>query len=465
MPRAWASSAIRWAATGRWCWRNAIRTASARCPPSRRLPRRSKCPWGVKAFSGYLGNDPVRWAEHDASELMTGQDAPPFPRGILIDQGLADRFLAEQLHPEAFEAACKVAGQPLTLRRHAGYDHGYYFISTFIEEFRLALPMRSGWQAEAPEIIGDGGAAAPGTRAPAGRGGRAGPWRAAWSGVSALPPACGPLDCLRSGARSCRGVAPGSRWPLAALVVGFGLSWAGRSPRAGPAPFAASRRAPVGLLLWFWPRLRPVRRRLPDTISGPDGGGGGGGRGARGVARRGGRAESRGAGVVRVVVAAAGAAGWRRWSVGGCGPSGRRAPRGAAVPAARGGGRSAAAGVAGAAAPRARRRGAGRGALSGAAAARGARGGGGGGRRWLRWPAPVSPSPGARPVGGRGRWAGAGAGARGGLPGAGPRRPGAGRRARSNTELRQPPRVELALSFRVLTSCECSPVLSGGPTP
>lgn len=93
-----------------------------------------KCPWGVKAFSGYLGNDPVRWAEHDASELMTGQDAPPFPAGILIDQGLADRFLDKQLHPEAFEAACKVAGQPLTLRRHAGYDHGYYFIQTFIAD-------------------------------------------------------------------------------------------------------------------------------------------------------------------------------------------------------------------------------------------------------------------------------------------------------------------------------------------
>ena len=57
-----------------------------------------------------------------------------FPYGILVDQGLADKFLAEQLYPEAFEEACRAAGQPLELRRHAGYDHGYYFISTFVED-------------------------------------------------------------------------------------------------------------------------------------------------------------------------------------------------------------------------------------------------------------------------------------------------------------------------------------------
>ena len=53
---------------------------------------------------------------------------------LLIDQGLADKFLAEQLHPDLFEAACGAAGQPLVLRRHEGYDHGYYFISTFMAE-------------------------------------------------------------------------------------------------------------------------------------------------------------------------------------------------------------------------------------------------------------------------------------------------------------------------------------------
>jgi S-formylglutathione hydrolase len=65
---------------------------------------------------------------------MQAQSKPPYPQGILIDQGLDDRFLADQLHPEAFEAACRVAGQPLTLRRHDGYDHGYWFIASFIDD-------------------------------------------------------------------------------------------------------------------------------------------------------------------------------------------------------------------------------------------------------------------------------------------------------------------------------------------
>lgn len=90
-----------------------------------------QCPWGVKAFSGYLGPDRAAWAGHDATELVkSGARLPP----LLIDQGLADQFLAEQLHPDRFEAACLQAGQPLTLRRHKGYDHGYYFISSFIED-------------------------------------------------------------------------------------------------------------------------------------------------------------------------------------------------------------------------------------------------------------------------------------------------------------------------------------------
>jgi S-formylglutathione hydrolase len=92
-----------------------------------------QCPWGHKAFSGYLGSDRSAWARYDASALMAGLQAP-FPNGILVDQGLADKFLPDQLYPEAFEAACAQAGQPLTLRRHAGYDHGYYFIATFMED-------------------------------------------------------------------------------------------------------------------------------------------------------------------------------------------------------------------------------------------------------------------------------------------------------------------------------------------
>jgi len=93
-----------------------------------------RCPWGEKAFSGYLGEDRGQWRAHDASELMRVQAAPPFPDGILVDQGLADKFLAEQLYPEAFEAACEAAGQPLELRRHEGYDHGYYFIASFVDD-------------------------------------------------------------------------------------------------------------------------------------------------------------------------------------------------------------------------------------------------------------------------------------------------------------------------------------------
>ena len=93
----------------------------------------SKCPWGQKAFGGYLGDDTAAWAQYDASLLMAGLKTP-FPAGILIDQGLGDKFLAEQLYPEVFEEACRTAAQPLELRRHARYDHGYYFISTFMED-------------------------------------------------------------------------------------------------------------------------------------------------------------------------------------------------------------------------------------------------------------------------------------------------------------------------------------------
>ena len=91
----------------------------------------TRCPWGEKAFSGYLGNDREAWKQYDASELV-GRATRRFDEGILIDQGLADQFLPNQLNPDLFEAACRAAGQPLTLRRHAGYDHGYFFIQTFV---------------------------------------------------------------------------------------------------------------------------------------------------------------------------------------------------------------------------------------------------------------------------------------------------------------------------------------------
>ncbi|MGE0719758.1 MAG: S-formylglutathione hydrolase, partial [Alphaproteobacteria bacterium] len=90
-----------------------------------------RCPWGEKAFSGYLGADRTQWAAYDATELVKGGARAP---EMLVDQGLADQFLATQLNIDLFEATCREAGQKLTLRRHEGYDHGYFFIQTFIAD-------------------------------------------------------------------------------------------------------------------------------------------------------------------------------------------------------------------------------------------------------------------------------------------------------------------------------------------
>jgi len=92
-----------------------------------------QCPWGQKAFSRYLGDDVHAWRDYDASELIS-LCRTPYPAGILVDQGLDDKFLEGELHPHLLELACRRADQPLTLRRHAGYDHGYYFISTFVRD-------------------------------------------------------------------------------------------------------------------------------------------------------------------------------------------------------------------------------------------------------------------------------------------------------------------------------------------
>jgi S-formylglutathione hydrolase len=92
------------------------------------------CPWGQKAFSGYLGADHGQWSAYDATELVGEvKDAARRPP-ILIDQGSADQFLEKQLHPELFEAAARRVGYPVTLRHQEGYDHSYYFISTFMED-------------------------------------------------------------------------------------------------------------------------------------------------------------------------------------------------------------------------------------------------------------------------------------------------------------------------------------------
>ncbi|MFQ6277589.1 S-formylglutathione hydrolase [Acinetobacter johnsonii] len=91
----------------------------------------SQCPWGEKAFSNYLGSDQAEWLKHDASALVQTKRA--HFADILIDQGLSDQFYS-QLNPALFQQACQAAGQPLTLREHAGYDHGYYFIQSFIDD-------------------------------------------------------------------------------------------------------------------------------------------------------------------------------------------------------------------------------------------------------------------------------------------------------------------------------------------
>lgn len=91
----------------------------------------SQVPWGQKAFAGYLGDDRAAWVAHDATALVARQR---FDGELLVDQGLDDKFLQRELRPELLEAACARAGQPLTLRRHAGYDHSYYFVVTVMAD-------------------------------------------------------------------------------------------------------------------------------------------------------------------------------------------------------------------------------------------------------------------------------------------------------------------------------------------
>lgn len=91
----------------------------------------SQVPWGQKALAGYLGDDRAVWRKHDAVALI--EDGARVP-ALLVDQGDADAFLENQLRPELLEAACAAAGIPLELRIRPGYDHSYYFISTFLAE-------------------------------------------------------------------------------------------------------------------------------------------------------------------------------------------------------------------------------------------------------------------------------------------------------------------------------------------
>jgi S-formylglutathione hydrolase len=91
-------------------------------------------PWGKKALSHYLGEDTSTWMDYDAAEVARNVSKASSYGKILVDQGLADTWLDEQLKPELLEAACAESGLRLEVRRHHGYDHGYFFISTFIED-------------------------------------------------------------------------------------------------------------------------------------------------------------------------------------------------------------------------------------------------------------------------------------------------------------------------------------------
>ncbi len=91
----------------------------------------SQVPWGEKALAAYLGDDHDAWRQHDACALIAGA-GERLP--LLVDQGGADEFLDTQLRPQLLQAACEAAGHPLQLRIQPGYDHSYYFVSSFIGE-------------------------------------------------------------------------------------------------------------------------------------------------------------------------------------------------------------------------------------------------------------------------------------------------------------------------------------------
>lgn len=106
---------------------NRYRSVSAFAP----IAAPSEVPWGEKAFSRYLGTDRALWADYDACALVRRCQ---HPGTLLVDQGLADKFLTLQLRPELFEEACAASGQSLVMRRQPGYDHSYWFIQSFIDD-------------------------------------------------------------------------------------------------------------------------------------------------------------------------------------------------------------------------------------------------------------------------------------------------------------------------------------------
>ncbi|MBI1362071.1 MAG: S-formylglutathione hydrolase [Alphaproteobacteria bacterium] len=107
-----------------------FRSVSALAP----IASPTRCPWGVKAFNAYLGADRSKWAEHDAAMMIGAGAAKGRFDDVLVDVGLSDPFLEEQLKPNLLEETCRMAGQPLSIRRREGYDHSYFFVATFIQE-------------------------------------------------------------------------------------------------------------------------------------------------------------------------------------------------------------------------------------------------------------------------------------------------------------------------------------------
>lgn len=94
----------------------------------------TRCPWGEKAFSAYLGDDRDEWTRHDAALLIEAGAARGHYDDILIDQGDADQFLTDQLKPELLQAAAEAVGQPITIRMQPGYDHSYFFMASFMAD-------------------------------------------------------------------------------------------------------------------------------------------------------------------------------------------------------------------------------------------------------------------------------------------------------------------------------------------
>lgn len=110
-----------------WKYPEKFRSVSAFAP----ICAPMQCPWGHKAFSEYLGEDQSQWTAHDATELIRSKGMQ-FSE-VLVDQGLDDQFYS-QLNPEKLTAACTEVGQKLTLRQHEGYDHGYFFVQSFMDD-------------------------------------------------------------------------------------------------------------------------------------------------------------------------------------------------------------------------------------------------------------------------------------------------------------------------------------------